>query len=181
MATIKLQNGKIITKDGKVSCVCCSTPFGLLARATSQDLNLGCDMGPVIKEYIIPPPYLLNKNTNYQFRVEFDSGDGLYHVGSFYQIDLSFSPDEIDINWSTSYGGILGGDPWSITNNGRSIRYSLEDSENCGGSNPNTQTGTAIATIQIGDVNSFMGLDFEGIAELQDTGFENISFYLDPA
>jgi hypothetical protein len=138
-------------------------------------------MGPVIKEYIIPPPYLLNKNTNYQFRVEFDSGDGLYHVGSFYQIDLSFSPDEIDINWSTSYGGILGGDPWSITNNGRSIRYSLENSENCGGSNPNIQTGTAIATIQIGDVNSTMGLDFEGIAELHYTGFENISFYLDPA
>jgi hypothetical protein len=181
MATVKTQGGKVILKNGKVSCTCCSTPFGLLARATSQDLDLGCAMGPVIKEYIIPPPYLLTKNTNYQFRVEFNSGDGRFHVGSFYQIDLSFSPDEIDINWSTSYGGILGGDPWSITNNGRSIRYSLEDSENCGGSNPNTQTGTAIATIQIGDVNSIMGLDFEGIAELQDTGFENISFYLDPA
>lgn len=181
MATVKLQNGKVILKNGKVSCVCCSTPFGLLARATSQDLNLGCEMGPVIKEFIIPPPYALTKNASYQFRVEFNSADGLFHVDSYYQVDLSFFPDEIDIDWSTTYAGILGGNPWSITNNGRSIRYSLENSQNCGGSNPNTQTGTAIAQITIGNQNSNMNLDFEGIAELQDTGFENISFFLDPA
>jgi hypothetical protein len=181
MATVKLQNGKVILKDGKVSCVCCSTPFGLLARATSDGQGLGCAMGPVIKEFIIPPPYALAKNTSYQFRVEFDSGDERYHVGSYYQINLSFSPDEIGISWSTTYGGIIGGNPWSITDNGRSIRYSLEDSENCGGPNPNTQTGTAIAQITIGNQNSNMNLDFDGIAELQDTGFENISFFLDPA
>ena len=183
MKTIKRKpNGKIIiTPNNKISLECCPTPFGLLARATSQDLDLGCDMGPVIKEYIIEPPYELFCNTEYQFRIIFTSGDSLYHVGAYYQINLSFSPDEIDLKWTTTYSGILGGDPWSITNNGRSIRYSLEDSKNCGGQNDQAQRGTAIAKIKTKEKKVFMDLDFDGIAELQDSGFENISFFLDPA
>ena len=177
MATIKLQNGKVITKEGKVSCTCCATPFGLLASATSDGQKLECAMGPAIQTYFINPPYTLVKNKQYKLRINFTSGDGLYHVNSYYQANYTLNPD-INITWTTTYGG-TSGNPWSITNGGKTIRYSLEDDEFCGGSNPNTQTGTAEAIIINTESKITMGFSFTGIAELYDSGYENIQFYLE--
>ena len=177
MDTVKLQNYKVILKDGKVSCTCCVTPFGLLASATSAGGGQGCAMGSAVQTYFINPPYSLVKNKQYKLRINFDSGDGLYHVGSYYQADYTLNPD-MSISWTTTYAG-TSGDPWSITNGGKTIRYSLEDSKNCGGSNPNTQIGTAEAIIINTSSNITMGFSFTGIAELQDSGYENIQFYLE--
>jgi hypothetical protein len=176
----------------------------------------------------------------YQFRIEFTTGDGLYHLGAYYQINLSFSPEEIDLTWETVFDGV-GSNPWTITDSGRSLRYTVENSENCGGTNANTQTGMATTTIEIPNeftiktlngkiliknglpsceccVSKFgllargtsqalnlgcemgpiisefivqppyklsntvsLDLTFDGVGEFEDTGFENISFYLDPA
>lgn len=177
MATIALQDGKVILKDGKVSCSCCVTPFGLLASATSAGGGLGCAMGAAVQTFFINPPYTLVKNKQYKLRIEFNSGDSLYHVGSYYQADYTLSPDA-SITWTTTYGG-TSGDPWSISNNGKTIRYSLEDSANCGGPNEDPQSGTAEAIIINTTSNITMGFSFTGIAELQDSGFENIQFYLE--
>lgn len=177
MATIKLQNGNVILKNGNVSCSCCVTPFGLLASATSAGGGLGCDMGPAIQTYFINPPYSLIQNKQYKLRINFNSGDALYHVGSYYEANYTFSPD-FSVTWTTTYGG-TSGDPWAISNNGKTIRYSLEDSANCGGSNSNIQTGTAEAIIINTTSPITMGFSFTGIAELQSTGFENIQFYLE--
>lgn len=177
MATIALQNGNVILKNGSASCDCCTTPFGLLASATSAGGNQGCAMGPAVQTYFINPPYNLVKNKQYKLRINFNSGDGLYHVGSYYQANYTLTPD-MSITWTTTYSG-TSGDPWTISNNGKTIRYSLEDSQNCGGSNPNTQTGTAVAIIINTTSNITMGFSFTGIAELQDSGFENIQFYLE--
>jgi len=175
--TIKTQNGKVITKDGKVSCECCATPFGLLASATSDGQGLGCDMGPAIQTYFIEPPYRLARNKQYKLRIVFSSGDSLYHVGSFYQANYTFVPDLI-INWATTFNGTFG-DPWTISNGGKTIRFSLDDSGNCGGSNNNVQSGTAEAIVINPTSSVTMDFSFTGIAELQDSGFENISFFLD--
>jgi hypothetical protein len=83
------------------------------------------------------------------------------------------------INWATTYFGTLDGNPWAITTGGNSVRFNVEDSANCGGLNGQTQGGTATATIQTGDQAVLFSLAFSGIGELQDTGFENISFFLD--
>lgn len=64
----------------------------LLASATSQDLNLGCAMGPVISTFFASFPILLAANTTYILEIQFNTGDALFHVGSYYQIDLNFSP-----------------------------------------------------------------------------------------
>lgn len=177
MATVKLQNGKVILKDNKVACSCCATPFGLLASATSAGGGLGCEMGPAIQTYFINPPYNLIRNKQYKLRINFSSGDGLFHVGSYYQANYTFNTD-LTINWTTTYEGTLG-NPWTISNNGKTIRYSLDDSENCGGSNPNTQIGTAEAIIINTERSFTMGFYFNGIAELEAGGFENIQFYLE--
>jgi hypothetical protein len=177
MATIKLQNGKVIMKGGKVSCTCCATPFGLLASATSAGGGLECAMGQAVQKYFINPPYNLIKNKQYKLRINFSSGDSLYHVNSYYQADYTLNLD-MNITWTTTYGG-TSANPWSITNGGKTIRYSLEDSENCGGSNSKTQTGTAEAIIINTTNNITIGFSFTGIAELQDSGFENIQFYLE--
>ena len=177
MATIALKDGKVILKEGKASCTCCVTPFGLLASATSAGGDQGCAMGPSVQTYFINPPYKLVKNKQYKLRIDFDSGDPLYHVGSYYQANYTLSPD-MSITWTTTYGG-TSGNPWSISNGGKTIRYSLEDSQNCGGTNSNIQTGTAEAIIINTTSNITMGFSFTGIAELQDSGFENIQFYLE--
>jgi hypothetical protein len=78
-----------------------------------------------------------------------------------------------NLNWETSPS-----EKWEVSNNGNTIRYNVEDSENCGGTNAFTQTGTATAEIQVVGQGVLLGLSFSGLAELEDTGFENISFYL---
>ena len=83
------------------------------------------------------------------------------------------------IVWTTTFFGTNDGNPWLITRGGNSIRFSIEDSLNCGGSNENVQGGTAIATIQTDSQAVEFNLTFEGLAELQDSGFENIEFFLD--
>jgi len=84
-----------------------------------------------------------------------------------------------NLEWITTYSGQNNGNPWTVSNNGSGLRIDLEDSENCGGSNENVQSGTAIATITVVGSNVELGFAFSGIAEMQDSGFENISFYLD--
>ncbi len=64
----------------------------LLARGSSAGGGLGCaPAGPIVKQVIVPGPYLLEANTSYQFRINFTTGDALFHVGAFYEIDLSFT------------------------------------------------------------------------------------------
>lgn len=88
-----------------------------------------------------------------------------------------------EINWTTTSnnssdaGCVDGG--WVITEENTRIRFNISDSLNCGGSCPITQTGTATATIDVGNSNVEMFLQFDGMGEAQDSGFENIEFYLD--
>jgi hypothetical protein len=84
-----------------------------------------------------------------------------------------------DITWDTSsYYGIMGSNPWVVTENGGRIRFNIEDSLNCGGSNDETQGGTATATITVGGSAGSLGFSFSGVAEEEATGYELISFYL---
>lgn len=187
-----IKSGKLLLSGGLVSCQCCATGSPppptpgidiLMATATSAGGNLGCAMGPVIKNFDVSPPYTLAPGS-YQLRVDFTTADALFHFGCYYQLELSFSPPTATIDWSTSATGTVT-DPWAISSAGRIVRYNVEDSGggppgswgNCGGTNDQIQTGTALATITVTESTS-MGFDFTGIAELQDTGFENISFYL---
>lgn len=86
-----------------------------------------------------------------------------------------------NITWDTSiYSGQNYGNPWTVSNGGSRLRFDLEDdSERCGGRNENIQSGTATATIEVVGADVALGLVFSGIAEKQDTGYENIFFYLD--
>jgi hypothetical protein len=170
-------NIKIITKDGKVSCGCCATPFGLLASATSAGGGQECDMGPSVQTFFIEPPYRLARNKQYKLRIVFSSGDSSYHVGSFYEAKYTLVPD-LTIDWTTTFSGTFG-DPWTISNGGKTIRFTLDDSEDCGGSNNQVQEGTAEAIIFNSTSSITMGFSFTGIAELEDSGFENISFFLE--
>jgi hypothetical protein len=188
---VPLNQGKARLVGAAISCTCCPQvivpppppptpppppPLNILmATATSAGGGLSCVMGPVVKTFEVPPPYLLVPRT-YQLAVEFTTGDGFYHQGSFYEMALEFNQPMVSVNWVTTHQGAVG-NPWVITNAGKGLRYNVEDSENCGGTNPNIQTGMALATIVI-TTPTLMGFDFQGNAELQSSGYENISFYL---
>lgn len=62
-----------------------------VARANAAGGGQECVMGPVVKTFITPPPYRLNANTQYTFFIDFTTNDALYHVGAFYEVDLSFT------------------------------------------------------------------------------------------
>jgi len=175
-----LQAGQLLLAGGLVSCQCCPpVPTELdilLATATSAGGGLGCAMGPVVKTFETPPPYALAPGS-YRLLVDFTTGDNLFHVGSYYQLEIDFTPAAISIDWEFTFAGVSA-NPWTVSDGGRTVRFSVEDSANCpGGTNANIQSGTAVATIVVAEATS-MDFDFDGIAELQDTGYENISFYL---
>ncbi len=83
------------------------------------------------------------------------------------------------LSWTTTVDNPCNSAPWTITNNNTRIRYDIANSENCGGSCEDTQSGTATATITVGASDVDMGLDFEGIGELEAANFEKIEFELD--
>lgn len=81
----------------------------------------------------------------------------------------------VNINWNTTQSGVSSGG-WVISDNGNGagtrIRFNLERSSNCGGSNSSTQSGTATATIVPLGVNYDMSVALAGRGEAQDPGFE---------
>ncbi len=61
----------------------------------------------------------------------------------------------------------------------QTLQFRVEDSQNCEGPNPNTQTGTAIANIQIeGESPVTLDIDFSGYGEAQSAGYDLIKFSL---
>jgi hypothetical protein len=86
-----------------------------IITATSPGGGQGCAAGgPVNQTVLVPGPYFLPKNSNNSFQLTFSTADPLFHVGCFYQCNLTFTlldPPEIfqfyaDPNPQTS--GILG-------------------------------------------------------------------------
>lgn len=61
---------------------------------------------------------------------------------------------------------------------GRLLRFDLETSHDCeGGTNDREQGGTAIATFEVPAYN-LISFDFGGMAELEDSNYERLSFYV---
>ena len=83
----------------------------------------------------------------------------------------------VNISWTTTQSGVSSGG-WVISNNGGGagtrIRFNMETSSNCGGSNSSTQSGTATATIVPGP-NYDMTVGLAGVGENQDPGYEAIT------
>ena len=75
---------------------------------------------------------------------------------------------------------------WNVTDQyedenwlSQSLQFKVEDSQNCGGENPNEQKGTAIANIQIEGSNPVtLDINFSGSGEAQAAGYDKIEFSL---
>jgi hypothetical protein len=64
-----------------------------VASARSVGLGSGCDnFGPVTKTYTQPSPYLLPAGSVHTLLINFTTGDALYHVDCFYEVQLNFTP-----------------------------------------------------------------------------------------
>lgn len=82
------------------------------------------------------------------------------------------------IEWNFNWSGQLAGNPWTLNPNLSSVRIDVEDSADCGGSNPSTQTGQAIATIKVGNQNLNLDINFNGAGETEATGYESLNIYI---
>jgi hypothetical protein len=63
----------------------------LLAKGNAPGGNLECEMGPIVESVIVSGPYLLSAGTVHTLLINFTTNDPLFHVDSYYQINLSFS------------------------------------------------------------------------------------------
>jgi hypothetical protein len=92
------------------------------------------------------------------------------------RIGFWYLNDPVNITWSTTQDGIVeeceqpGG--WSITNQGRTIRFNVQDSMNCGGCNPNIQSGSATATISVGATPYLFYYNLTGLGEPEAPTYE---------
>jgi hypothetical protein len=108
----------------------------------------------------------------------------IYRLIEDLNCDLAGTASEVTIpvtglNWTTTVDNPCNAAPWEITNANLTIRYNITNSTNCGGTCSSSQSGTATATITVGASDVNMGLDFDGIGELQAPQFELITFKLD--
>jgi hypothetical protein len=94
------------------------------------------------------------------------------------------APVDFTIEWETAQTNILsqcGPGGWSITDNGRTVRFSFQNSANCGGCNPLRQSGVATASIYTGSNNYQFQPVLQGRGEQQDSNFDTMNLYLDGA
>jgi hypothetical protein len=85
----------------------------------------------------------------------------------------------LSVSWQdVTSNGLLGAGGWKISNDGRTIRFAVEDSENCGGPNGLVQSGTAGALITVSEDYLFVP-EIVGVSELQNTNFENMLIEVD--
>jgi len=68
--------------------------------------------------------------------------------------------------------------PWSILNDGLSLRLDWEDDDNCRNHNPNTQSATATCQITV-PRDTLMTVTWSGQGETQDSNFELMSLSVD--
>jgi len=62
-----------------------------VANANAPGGGLGCAMGAVVQTFTTPPPYLLLAGSVHTLFIDFTTADALYHVNSFYEVDLTFT------------------------------------------------------------------------------------------
>jgi hypothetical protein len=118
----------------------------------------------------------LAPNTTYYVRAYAtdSTGTGYGNTVSFQTIALPVS----GLTWTTTKVNPCSSAPWVISAGNQTIRYNVVDSTLCGGTCSDTQSGTATATITVGNSATNLNLDFEGLGELQDADFEKITFKL---
>jgi hypothetical protein len=96
----------------------------------------------------------------------------------FYNKSKNSSTVPLTVTWSlsqTNTGSNGGG--WVVSNGGRTIRFNVENSANCGGPNGAQQYGTATATILGGSAGYRFVPSMVGFGERQDTGYDQMSLY----
>lgn len=94
-----------------------------------------------------------------------------------------FVADPVEVIWNLEQNNILpecGPGGWYLSNQGKQIRFVVQDSENpnCGGCNPLIQSGTATAIFNTGSVAYNFTYSLAGRGEVQDTGYERMALYL---
>ena len=134
----------------------------------SVNLELGKSAGAIITMDDFGPRVLATKYTN---RSQISMSD-------FYGKSKDTSTIPLSVSWSlsqTNTGSFGGG--WSVTNDGRTIQFTVENSSNCGGPNGSQQFGTATATILGGTSGYRFVPSMVGFGERQDTGFDQMTLY----
>ena len=118
----------------------------------------------------------LAPNTTYYVRAYAtnSSGTGYGNTVSFQTAALPVT----GLTWTTTKVNPCSSAPWVISAGNQTIRYNVVDSTICGGTCDSTQSGTATATITVGNSATNLNLNFEGLGELQDADFEKITFKL---
>ena len=121
----------------------------------------------------------LAPNTTYYVRAYAtnSSGTGYGNTVSFQTATLPVT----GLTWTTTKVNPCSSAPWVISAGNQTIRYNVVDSQNCGGTCNSTQSGTATATITVGNSATNLNLNFEEDIDLtEEIGPEDYVFVVRP-
>jgi hypothetical protein len=143
-----------------------------------------------------PPDYLLwpippNEYVfGAEFRVTFQESDfpseGYYETtlsitstsGGFDDVfplntlNIRFVPRTSFISWQTVQGGVSAPYGWQVNNTGLEVRFNIEDSANCGGTNDEIQSGNATGSFVVPPGGNTLTLNLSGLVEHQGSEFD---------
>jgi hypothetical protein len=136
-----------------------------VGRSVNLELNFSGTAPITMNDF--SPRILAEKNTN---RSQISMSD-------FYGKDRNTAPVALTLSWSTSQSGLVSTGGWAISNQGRTIRFNVENDAFCGGINPNTQSGTATATIVTGAQGYRFVPTMVGMGEQEDPGYDAMYLY----
>ena len=72
--------------------------------------------------------------------------------------------------WNLNSNNSCSANPWFLVEENKKIFYYVENSKECGGECCEAQSGTAIATINVGPFDVWLSLNYENISQLQNAG-----------
>jgi len=134
----------------------------------------------IVDSTVQNPGYTYNAPGTYTVKLtssnEFGSDS---EIKTSYVTVTSPPPIPLSISWTTTQNNVLPEIPggWVIEDDGRTITFIIQDSENCGGPNDQTQTGEATATITTGATGYAMTYLLTGIGEVEDNNYESMDLY----
>jgi len=99
--------------------------------------------------------------------------------GGFTSLELPAPLATIEFHaWELTLDNPCSTESWTVSNQGRTLRFDFVDSVNCGGTCDSEQSGEAVLQIPAGECARTLTFDVSGVVENENSGFDVANVFL---